>query len=274
LSGDEETLIQKTETWYHLLTAMLLFRQPTASKEDVKYLAQSAIENYPQLTILDSILFSILQRNAVQCIQLCIQFFENWWLVAHLSHLLHRAGKLDAYQLKIGMTLVEYSLLEYCTSLFYDKSLWQIACQYLEGCHTQGHYYIQTVIERQSVNTEKKVLKLLKIAEKHNISQMPRSICKTFAIRKLKEQSYCSCIYWLSHAKDKQLISLVVDKILSTPNNEIIIRQIADLLDTLGEEFSTWKKLDFVQEYCKLQQLYQVGDYRSYSKVTTQIIIT
>ncbi len=72
---------------------------------------------------------------------------------------------------RYGSQLSEFFLLEYASSLASHTSLWQVAMGYLSECPQQGRAYMEAYIERVPVDSERKVVKVLRVCEKYQLKE-------------------------------------------------------------------------------------------------------
>jgi hypothetical protein len=148
LTGNSEELNLNTETWFSLFIAKLIFCFPNIkNKEEYKKIANESISNYKSLTILDKILISIIENNKTAIIRYSSFIFINFWFVCHLSHLLYFNINLIKNQIYLnnGISLKEYFILEYATSLFNNSTFWQISMDYFSVCEIYGKFYREEV---------------------------------------------------------------------------------------------------------------------------------
>lgn len=181
LSGDQTALHENCKNWIELMIAELVFIDPFVRKTDIQYVARKCKEHYDEpLSTIDNIYFQVISQEPVQVIQSCGNYFgKDHWLVAHVADILHHRLYFDEdlhihdpiLTIDEKLTLRDYYLLEYASSLLSTESLWQIACSYLNYCPNFGKAYMEEFIQRQSVNSGHKAFKILKTCEDYQLQQ-------------------------------------------------------------------------------------------------------
>lgn len=129
-------------------------------------------------------------------------------------------------------------------------SLWQLAVDYFDHCSEFGRVYLELLIERVPLDTERKALKVLRICEQRQMSEQGteassvciqteksnnafwftvmgdlwpsrvclssvRSICKIMAMRTLRNNRLGSALSWSIRAKDAALATLISERSVS-----------------------------------------------------------
>ncbi|KAI7804063.1 nuclear pore complex protein Nup85 [Triplophysa rosa] len=230
LVGDEDALLEHREllsTWYHFLVTRLLFCHPTIKPPDLHYYAKSSMNMFvgPRASPepLDIILLSAFEFDLHQVIKDCSFTLNNWWFVAHLTDLLDHCKLLQSHNLHFGSNLREFLVLEYASGLFTHHSLWQLAVDYFDHCPELGRVYLELLIERIPLDTERKALKVLRVCEDRQMSEQVRSICKIMAKRSLRNNRLGSALSWSIRAKDAAFATLISER-SSSPSQSYSIR--------------------------------------------------
>eukprot|EP01114_Cavostelium_apophysatum_P021480 TRINITY_DN7509_c0_g1_i2.p1 TRINITY_DN7509_c0_g1~~TRINITY_DN7509_c0_g1_i2.p1 ORF type:complete len:739 (-),score=157.60 TRINITY_DN7509_c0_g1_i2:40-2256(-) len=278
LSGDEDTLLDKTEAWYELLIARVIYSEPTIKKTDVKYLAEQCLEYYPSLTILDNIMISIIQQHTTKVITDSIQFFDSWWFVAHLADLLYVCNSLETYTMKSGTDLREHLLTEYALSLVAtsEKNMWQIAITYLQSCQN-GARLVQHVIENQAVETENKAHRVLNYCSAAELDEQAKTVHRVVAMQHFKRKRYGSAIQWLLRRNDiervNQLSNLILNELLDGNSNyEEDMDDLHAVLESVGPDSVVSSRLHFLEQFQKLRRFTREKNYREFADLTLKLL--
>lgn len=96
---------------------------------------------------------------------------REWWFVAHLANILQHKGILTQQRLESAPQLCEFLLVEYSTGLMTFQSLWQVAMDYLSHCPTHGTHYMELLVERIPLNTEKKANKVIHLCQRYHLKE-------------------------------------------------------------------------------------------------------
>ncbi|KAM9296928.1 nuclear pore complex protein Nup85 [Gastrophryne carolinensis] len=260
--GDEDTLLMKKDlmiTWYHFLVSKLLFTYPTVKPTELHSYAQaclsvfSAGETDPEP--LDSILLAAFELDIHQVIKEFSIVSNNWWFVAHLTDLLDHCQLFQSHNLYFGANMREYLLLEYASALFSHHSLWQLGVDYLDHCPEKGRVYLELLMERIPLTTERKALKALRICEQRQMTEQVRSICKTMAMQALRNNRLGSALSWSIRAKDAAFATLISDRFLKDYCERGKFSDL-DLIDNLGPAMLLSDRLTFLGKYREFHRLY------------------
>ncbi|CAH2302430.1 nuclear pore complex Nup85 [Pelobates cultripes] len=262
LLGDEETLLERRElmtTWYHYLVSHLLFTHPTVKPTELHSYAQSSLNIFlsgeSTAEPLDNILLAAFELDIHQVIKEFSIVSSNWWFVAHLTDLLDHCQLFQSHSLYFGSNMREFLLLEYASGLFSHHSLWQLGVSYFDYCPEQGRAYLELHIERIPLTTEKKALKVLQICEKRQMTEQVRSICKTLAMKALRNGRLGSALSWSIRAKDAAFATLISDRFLNDYCERGKFSDL-DLLDNLGPTMLLSDRLTFLGKYREFHRMY------------------
>ncbi|PIO30146.1 hypothetical protein AB205_0117550, partial [Aquarana catesbeiana] len=278
LQGDEETLLMKKDlmaTWYHFLVSRMLFTYPTVKPTELHSYAQvclnlfSASESDPEP--LDSILLAAFELDIHQVIKEFSFVSNNWWFVAHLTDLLDHCQLFQTHSLYFGANMREYLLLEYASGLFSHHSLWQLGVDYLDYCPELGRVYLELLIERIPLTTERKALKALRICEQRQMTEQVRSICKTMSMQALRNNRLGSALSWSIRAKDAAFATLISDRFLKDYCERGKFSDL-DLIDNLGPAMLLSDRLTFLGKYREFHRLYNEQEFHEAARLLLSLM--
>ncbi|XP_077388319.1 nuclear pore complex protein Nup85 [Festucalex cinctus] len=278
LVGDEDTLLEQKElvgTWYHFMVTRLLYCHPTVKSTELHFYAQSCMtifldpRSVPEA--LDSILLAAFEFDIHQVIKDCSIALNNWWFVAHLTDLLDHCQLLQSHNLHFGSNLREFLLLEYASGLFTHHSLWQLAVDYFDHCPEFGRVYLELQMERISLDTERKALKVLRICEQRQMSEQVRSICKIMAMRGLRNNRLGSALSWSIRAKDAAFATLISERFLKDYCARGTFSDL-DLIDNLGPAMLLSDRLTFLGKYREFHRLYEEKHFVEAAKLLLSLM--
>ncbi|XP_068118039.1 nuclear pore complex protein Nup85 [Hyperolius riggenbachi] len=276
--GDEETLLMKKDlmiTWYHFLVSQLLFTYPTVKSTELHSYAQacsnlfSANETNPEP--LDNILLAAFELDIHQVIKEFSFVSNNWWFVAHLTDLLDHCQIFQSHSLYFGANMREYLLLEYASGLFSHHSMWQLGVDYLDHCPEMGRVYLELLMERIPLTTEKKALKALRICEQRQMTEQVRSICKTMAMQALRNNRLGSALSWSIRAKDAAFATLISDRFLKDYCERGKFSDL-DLIDNLGPAMLLSDRLTFLGKYREFHRLYSEQQFQEAARLLLSLM--
>ena len=67
--------------------------------------------------------------------------------------------------------LCEFMLVEYGTSVMSLESMWQVAMDYLSHCPTHGQHYMQLLVERIPLTSERKADKVIHLCQHYHLKE-------------------------------------------------------------------------------------------------------
>jgi nuclear pore complex protein Nup85 len=214
-----------------------------------------------------------LKNNIIDVIKQASGEISNWWLVAHMTNLLHHRGVLVMYQLEYGHKLSEYLILEYGSSLFVNPSLWQVAIDYFSYCPTKGRHYMSLFIERVQLTTINKCLKVVQICHKYELKEQAQSICRVLARRAFDEGQLSTALTWCLKSGDTSFAAFLAEKYFDKYED---IGEFCDLnvLDHLGGAMLLSNKLAFLGKYRECQKKYRRGEFKEAGLLMTDLILS
>ncbi|XP_064393229.1 nuclear pore complex protein Nup85-like [Halichondria panicea] len=283
LSGDDEVFENYTvagccDHWYELMVAKLLYTLPlvTSTDYDLIYVAESALRMCSQTKrrgAVDDVIMAALRNDVMELIKLSSSHFSSWWMVSHLSNLLNHRGLLVASKLEYGSQLSEFFLLEYASSLASHTSLWQVAMGYLSECPQQGRAYMEAYIERVPVDSERKVVKVLRVCEKYQLKEKAQSVCRVQAMRAYQNGRLGVALSWCIRGKDSSFAAFLAEKYMDNYKIEGEFMDL-DLLDHLGDAMLLNERLMFLAKYREYHQLYESGKFVSAGKLLVTLLLS
>ena len=121
--------------------------------------------------------------------------------------------------------MCEFFIAEYSMSLLTLDSMWQVAMDYLGHCLTYGQHYMQQLLARVPLNTDKKANKIIHLCQRYNFKDQSesererererervmfwllyavRSVCKVMAMRAFKRGRLGAALTWCIRGKVRQ----------------------------------------------------------------------
>jgi len=190
-----DELASKCDTWYHLMVAYLLYSDPCIRNTDLADLSRRMISihkrNHPKFSHLrpdpsqfDEIIISAFEYDLMSVVARCCAYLDdNWWFVTHFVDLLHSCNRLSMHQITESDKLRETFLQDYASTLFDDELLWPLGVSYLDSCPNTGQHFMEILLTRVSLTTfdEAKANKIISIAKKRSLSNIPKAVCLIMA---------------------------------------------------------------------------------------------
>ncbi|XP_029637665.1 nuclear pore complex protein Nup85 [Octopus sinensis] len=277
LCGEEAVFHQMKdycETWFHMLVSKLFYQNPVVKTMELQHYIQPCIDMYRgdnRMAQLDNILIALFEFDINQMIRSCCTYLDNWWFTAHLADLLTHSGFLAPQKLPQGLSMREYLLLDYASSLMSHKSLWPIGIHYFDFCPELGREYLELYLERIPLDTEKKVLKLLNICETRGLQEHAKSICKVMGKKCLKTKRVGQALSWFLKSKDSSYAALLSERILAEYCETGQFSHL-DLLENLGTSMFLSSKLTFLGQYREFHKLYEEGEIQEAANLLVSLI--
>ena len=76
--------------------------------------------------------------------------------------------------------LCEFMLVEYGTSVMSLESMWQVAMDYLSHCPTHGQHYMQLLVERIPLTSERKADKVIHLCQHYHLKEQGEGVWECF----------------------------------------------------------------------------------------------
>jgi len=230
-------------------------------------------------TLTDNILLVIVNKDPHTIIR-DIGANIGFWCSAHLTDLLYHCNMLEKEMLPFGTDVREYFLLSYGSSLQSTYGMWQITAQYYKYCPKLGRRYLEELIDHESVDTEKKAMKLVAFCERSGLDDSSKDVCRRFAMRKMQEGCYGSCVYWLVRAKDYAKLADITDKLLDNFYQKGISEDIENAVNHLGFDAAIDPKQEkspniLIEKFAFMKlykQLTSCWEQRNYNQAASTIV--
>lgn len=183
------------ESWYQLMVTYLMYSDPCILDTDLSDLCRRMISTFkkknplradksPESEFFNEIIISAFERDLLTVIANCCAYLEdNWWFVTHFVDLLHYSNQLQLHNIPESDKLRESFLQDYASTLFDEELLWPIGVSYLDKCLNTGVYFLEIVLSRipLSIDDEVKANKIISIAKRRGLNNVPKSICLLMA---------------------------------------------------------------------------------------------
>uniref|UniRef100_A0A6G1S734 Nuclear pore complex protein Nup85 n=1 Tax=Aceria tosichella TaxID=561515 RepID=A0A6G1S734_9ACAR len=183
------------ESWYQLMVAYLMYSDPCIRDTDLSDLCRRMISTFkknnslsaekdPESDFFDEIIISAFEYDLLALIANCCAYLEdNWWFVTHFVDLLHCSDQLSLHNIPESDKLRESFLQDYANALFDEELLWPIGVSYLDKCPISGMYFLEIILSRipLSIDDEVKANKIISIAKRRGLNNIPKSVCQLMA---------------------------------------------------------------------------------------------
>ncbi|KND00366.1 uncharacterized protein SPPG_04691 [Spizellomyces punctatus DAOM BR117] len=282
LRGNEAVIHKLAEDWREALVGIILFARPTLKGHDVAELLGKLVErgvDYNDVQV--QIELGIIAHEFQRVIRFC-SMLDWWWLVAHMTDLLHNSGTLDDELLGPSMPVVpnkrdrcsqrEWYLLNYANSLIPNLSLRRTALEYIAVCPKFGRSVLEDVIVRMSLDTVGEAPKLLEFCRRHGLDDVKNELHRRLARIEYRAGRIGEAIEHYVEARDAQKVSGLVEEIidgyLSTANMEWL--DIAGKVGQPALEFNG--RLAFLARYREFHELYKAQKFREAGNLLVEML--
>ncbi|RZF47952.1 hypothetical protein LSTR_LSTR008756 [Laodelphax striatellus] len=276
ISGDESSvndMKSHCETWYQLLVAMLLYKEPTVKTFELNRYATSCMGYFggpERMKVLDEIIMDLFECNILEVIKKLHLSSDSGWAATHLTNLLHYCGRLNIDSQAYDSRLDENLLIEYGCLLMSHNSLWQVGVTYLDHCGPQGRACLELLLPRLKPGSESRTLKIIQIAAERDMPNTVNSICKVQGMRCLQRKRIGQALCWALKSQDPGFATHLADKLLLEYTKGGTFNCL-DLLDNLGSCMLISDRLTFLGKYCEFQQLFRNGATREAAVLLTSL---
>eukprot|EP00117_Sycon_ciliatum_P044290 scpid43655/ scgid31977/ Nuclear pore complex protein Nup85; 85 kDa nucleoporin; FROUNT; Nucleoporin Nup75; Nucleoporin Nup85; Pericentrin-1 len=268
MSGDS-TALQSCrplcENWYEAMVGTLLYTNPTVKAVDLQYSLTAFLgDGYGSAeSPVDSILRSAFEYDIPAVIRQCGEHFAplNHWMSAHLTDLLFHCGKLEPHNAEYGMDQREFLLVEFATSLMSHDSFWQTGISYLDHCGSMGGPYLDLLVPRVPLTSERKALKVLSICQQRDLTDAGNSVCRIMAMQAYRNGRLGSALNWCLRCKESSFAAFLADRLLSRYSADGVFEHL-DLIDNLGPAMLLNNRLTFLAQYHQFHRHYNNQDFQ------------
>uniref|UniRef100_H2YSA4 Nuclear pore complex protein Nup85 n=1 Tax=Ciona savignyi TaxID=51511 RepID=H2YSA4_CIOSA len=279
LTGEKDVFSEISHicgNWYQMLVTYLLYNNPTTKVCDLYYHSQICIHmcgGQSELGALDNILLAACAFDIGQVIRECCDHLSSWWLPVHLYDLLHANGLVQSQTNEYETELHEILILRFVESLISVESYWSVVAGYLANCGPRSMQYLALFVQRIPLSSEKKASKVLRLCEKHNLSNEAHSICRQLALQALREKRTGAALSWCIKSKDTSLAMHIADRMLNTYAKSGVFPNI-DLIDYLGPTVLVSERLTFLGKYRDFHKLYAEAQYKEAGDLLLSLLVS
>lgn len=276
LSGEEEAILTVRDdetTWFNVIPALIFYTDPFLKDTDMASISRKCLRSFERQSnsLVDQLLLAAFSCELMDVIKHACFLNDNWWFVSHFVDLLHAGNQLHQHQIQEEGKLREFLLLDYADSLMSHSSLWSVAIDYYDNCSRLGVERLQLMLARIPLSSERKAFFVLDVAEKRNLRNLCRSICRTMAQKWLRSGQLSAALVWGMRGEDAQLCSLVADLMLRHYlTHKTFVG--ADVLTSLGSHMLISDRLTFLAKYFEFHQLRLGKDYKAAADLLSGLI--
>ncbi|KAI9237570.1 MAG: Nup85 nucleoporin-domain-containing protein [Podila humilis] len=266
LLGDLDAIFEQTDSWKDAMAAIILYTDPDRPRQEIGPTLDLCVSKYltgKEITLVDRIKIAIFQMDAIKAVRYCSSF-DDPWLVAHLTDVLHQHGFLDP----VGLTLQDltssgletnirdFFIISYAQSLISDPDLWEVIAGYLLRCGRTGRTMLSTWICHVPLDSPEKAIKVLEFCKNNNLLDSLQSINRVIGVEQEKLGRYDMAIQHFIASKDNDRVAKVVDNLM----RKLLKEGTLDLDESLGS--LTGQKVH--NEHVEFLRLY--GKFQRYRK--------
>eukprot|EP01133_Synstelium_polycarpum_P007412 gene7412-8668_t len=164
LAGRSDALERHCSGFMQSVVSRILFHEHISATQSIRQLFHECYNTLSNRTIIDKILVSFATSDLDIALKKTSKHFPSW-LVVHLTDLLfHHPYILKKHYLEASplKDIRSHLIAEYAQFLSADSSLIEVTCSYLSFTN-DGHRFIDAIIERQPITSEKHATKLLRL---------------------------------------------------------------------------------------------------------------
>ncbi|MFH4974833.1 hypothetical protein AB6A40_001542 [Gnathostoma spinigerum] len=246
------------ECWYEIMPAFLLFLRPTATLSQLGDLVEECSDIFggEKNGGTDEIMRALFSLDALHVMHHILLLSSDWWLAAHLSDLLQKAD--PRLMVAVGVDVRQNIIIEYATSLFKNKRMWQVSADYFRECGDEGLSTLEALLANMCCSDEMTLIKVIRLCNELNFDELGVTLKQAAAYECLRRKEWNNALSWAIHSKDSELTTEVVEHILALCPHETVSSLIA--LDQADELSLDVPSLLFLLKYYKFLQRLSAGD--------------
>ncbi|KAI9096957.1 nucleoporin Nup85-like protein [Phlyctochytrium arcticum] len=281
LEGKESVICRVAEDWREAMVGMLLFSRPTLKAHEVCEL----LERIPKQLISEwdvqtQVEVAIINNNFPRVLKLCAGL-NWWWLVAHLTDLLHHYGGLDEtvnptipgiVVSQNQCTQREWYLLGYADQLISNPPLWRLGLEYYIFCPQSGRDMVQAIIPHIPIKSELQSKKLISFCRRHGLEDTRRELHRTIATARYKAGRVGEALEHYIDARDESRVVYLVEELMNRYMKDADLTW-SEIAARLGPEALEWNgHLAFLARYREFHELYNAKRYRESAQLLVRLL--
>ena len=244
LCGDCDALVAQASTWPELLVSEVLLSKPSVKAFDLRPRADDCIAQLGgggsalsggALTPIDELLLAVLDFDEVRAVRIGGGVLPKW-MMAHLVDLLVHAGHLRDMQTIDNVSLREFFILQHAESLMGVEAGYQLAAKYFMECPTLGRGHLARLVLTTPLETERRVLKLMRICSDAGLDEEAREICTTWGMRLMRKGNVGAGCFWLLRAGATDRLAELSGDLLADYIASGSIRDLDAIAEVMGND--------------------------------------
>jgi len=142
-----------------------------------------------------------------------------------------------------------------------------LAARYLDFCPVLGEELIADLLERTVITSERQLRNMVSYCRGRELDELARSLCSTFAVKRLSKGVYGAAAYWFNQAMDEDrlaaLCHMLIDKSIrqltqdtveledSKSKAQLLLQQMQNVIEAVGKNAKSFlvPDLSFLNEY-------------------------
>ncbi|KAL0490939.1 nuclear pore complex protein Nup85 [Acrasis kona] len=255
LSGDTNTIQEKSSSWHQELAAKLLYKYPTSSRQEIMdmcALLSSTYKEQIKRDALDSLVVLIIPSKMEAALDFINKKNQPEWLSAHLSDLMVHMTRSEGLKKSRDQHIIKYS-----NTL--EVSWWRISLDYLVTTQDQSH--VKSLLQNIELDQPTKLTKVIEWCKHHQneeLVEVMHELYQRYANKFINKNNAIAIRYLLlANRRDKvnRLVSSTLNKYITKAlkgeSQDEELRCIADIVEqeSIAEQDSS---LLFVHQYVSL----------------------
>ncbi|KAJ1922205.1 Nucleoporin nup85 [Mycoemilia scoparia] len=258
LQGDEESIMESSQSWQEAVCAMLLYSQPTITVANFPDLVETCFGSFgvEESSAFDHATVSLINGNLGKFIILCNQI--DWWFVAHITNLLYHMGLLEELDSMFPVDMHEYFITSYAETLVSHSSLWRVALDYFANCPKSGHEFLEQYVLHIPLTSDRKTKKLINIMAK----------------QKSNRDQYGAAIINYSKINDTRNISQIANNLISAYISTGDLSYVKVIDSVIGLNSLYTSSMKFLSQYRDFHELYKSQRFVEAGKLLVSLLTT
>ncbi|KAJ1565483.1 Nucleoporin nup85 [Nowakowskiella sp. JEL0078] len=274
LYGDEETILNLSESWFEAIVALTVYSHPATTRTEVGGLLSEIQNKINNGTAYECVIESILKLDIISAIPHCLKI--DGWLVAHLTDFLDKLSKFDelksstllnsemermlTLKSEMNISMRDWFLINYANTCLGNGELWVVGLDYLTFCGSAARATMEEAVLRIPPDSDFRIKKLLEYCSNNKLVEQANIIHKVIAKSQYASGNLGDAIYhYLSageHKRTARIIDKLIDGLLETGDIDTVDSLVRSLPGDVSDE-----RLFFLYRYCEFHKEYRQKQY-------------
>ncbi|KAJ2740563.1 hypothetical protein GGI20_005742 [Coemansia sp. BCRC 34301] len=260
LRGNADAIATEGESWLDVVSAVLLYSEPTAQADRLPALASVVAEQFPraEFSVVDRALFALLSHDLAEFLVFCNQI--DPWLAAHITDLMDHISILDQCRVAFAVDPRSHYLVALGEAYVAHEGLWRVGLDYLGLCGTRAARCVMAECAvRVPLESDTKAQQVLRVCSDYGLAQAADRIHRQLGRQQWLRGRLGAAIGHFAQVADNASIARICDQLWAQylASGELAYGPVIDGVMALGLRHD---RVQFLTRYRDFYESYRARE--------------